>query len=737
MKPFCSLRTTLLVVFIAFNAIALAQHSPVFPQPVSVSYSGGEFVVPALVPYSAAEDLPELPAQLFSGDAPGRLIPAQGSQSAVAVFKRSAGFGSEGYGIEISQQQIVVEYSELRGAYYAQLTLAQLFAQRSAANTVRCARITDRPAFAYRGVHLDCARHFFTISEIKVFIDEIARLKFNRFHWHLTDDQGWRIEIKKYPRLTEIGGWRDSTLIGHFSSDPQVYEKKRYGGFYTQEQAREIVEYAGSYGIAVVPEIEMPGHARAAIHAYPELSCTGKDLPVEGLWGVFDDIFCSKPATRQFLKDVLDEVMAIFPSEVIHIGGDEAPKVRWDACPSCAEMKAEHGLSNSHELQSFFIQDIENHVRSKGRTIIGWDEILEGGLAANAKVMSWRGEEGGIAAAKLGHDVVMTPTAYCYLDYYQSGDPGEPLAIGGYLPLEKVYAFNPLPATLSEKEKRFILGGQANFWTEYIPDVAQLQYMAFPRLVAMSEVLWTGRPMAYKDFVAGLMSFYLPGLEQRGVNFSRSFLLPKLVPQPVADGMNYVVEYPVEAEGQESVAVFVPRTKDVRLVEQDLTIGKKADGTAIKKHVLFKSHALVGIPIIFATAPDAKYNNHGNMALTDGVTGARPWKGDQWLGFSNDTVQFTIDLGKTRKVRSIQLGTLNDPGSWIYSPKKIVVERSSDGQVYSKVCSSNITKELVDWKSRFRARYLRVTLINDEFIPAGNSGAGTTPWTFIDELIIK
>jgi hexosaminidase len=306
-------------------------------------------------------------------------------------------------------------------------------------------------------LHLDVSRHFFSVDEVKRFIDLMALYKFNTFHWHLTDDQGWRIEIKKYPKLTEIGAFRDSTVIGHYSDRPRKYDVTQYGGYYTQDEVREVVAYAKDRFITVVPEIELPGHSRAALAAYPELSCTGMEQGVEGLWGIFDDIYCSKQETIDFMKDVLDEVVDLFPSEYIHIGGDEAPKTRWKSCPNCQKVIAENGLKDEHELQSYFIGQMDEFLTSKGKKLIGWDEILEGGLSPNAAVMSWRGLKGGIEAARQKHEVVMTPTTYCYFDYYQSGHPSEPVAIGGFLPLEKVYQFEPVPKELSEEEARFII----------------------------------------------------------------------------------------------------------------------------------------------------------------------------------------------------------------------------------------------------------------------------------------
>jgi len=386
------------------------------------------------------------------------------------------------------------------GIFYALQTLYQLLPadiygkNRSDIKKweIPCVNIEDAPRFSYRGLHLDVCRHFFPVEFIKKYIDAMAIHKLNRFHWHLTDDQGWRIEIKKYPLLTEIGSQRPETLIGHYYENmPQQFDNKTYGGYYTQDEAREIVKYAASKFITVIPEIEMPGHAMAAIAAYPYLSCTQKPLNVATKWGVFDDVFCTRETNFTFLEDVLSEIMAIFPSEYIHIGGDECPKTRWKNCPDCQARIKKLKLKDEHELQSYFIQRIEKFVNAQGRKIIGWDEILEGGLAPNATVMSWRGIDGGIAAAKSGHNVIMTPMSHCYFDFYQAEPATEPTAIGGYVPLIKVYDFEPVPKVLTAEEAKYIIGAQANVWTEYITSASHVEYMAYPRASALSEVLWT------------------------------------------------------------------------------------------------------------------------------------------------------------------------------------------------------------------------------------------------------
>jgi len=433
----------------------------------------------------------------------------KGGRNMIVMLIDTAGSEDmEAYTLSVTRKRIILKSPSGAGLFRGVQTLRQLLPPQVEIEAglageiipeVPACYIADEPRFGYRGMHLDVCRHFFTIDEVKRFIDIMALHKFNVFHWHLTDDQGWRIEIKKYPELTSTGSQRNETLAGHGGHRPFIYDGTPYGGYYTQDEAREIVRYAAERYITVIPEIEMPGHAVAAIAAYPWLSCTGNKIEVQTRWGVFDDVFCAgRDTVFTFLEDVLDEVIRIFPSEYIHIGGDECPKVRWKNCSACqARIRAE-GLKDEQELQNWFITRIEKYLAGQGRKIIGWDEILEGGLAPGATVMSWRGIRGGIEAAKMNHNVIMTPATHMYLDYYQGEPEGEPLAIGGYSPLEWVYSFEPLPEELTSEEQRYILGLQGNVWTEYIPSISHLEYMAFPRAFAIAETGWT--PELKKDF---------------------------------------------------------------------------------------------------------------------------------------------------------------------------------------------------------------------------------------------
>jgi hexosaminidase len=421
--------------------------------------------------------------------------------------------GAEGYLLEATTGRISIKAPSEAGVFYGVQTLRQILPpaifsptpKPGVEWTVPVVRIEDQPRFRWRGAMLDVCRHFMPREFVLEFLDLLALHKLNVFHWHLTDDQGWRIEIKKYPRLTQVGAWRKESRLGHEGRTSHGFDKMRHGGFYTQHEIKEVVEYARQRHITVVPEIEMPGHAQAAIAAYPELGVKGEPLEVWTHWGISANIFNPSEKTILFMQDVLSEVIKLFPSEFVHVGGDEAIKDQWKASAQVQSRIKELGLKDEHELQSYFIRRMDTFLTSKGKRLIGWDEILEGGLAPGAAVMSWRGVQGGISAAKAGHDVVMAPTTHTYLDYYQSQEPGELPAIGGLLPLETVYAFEPIPSDLTADESRHVLGAQAQLWTEYLTSPGYVEYMAFPRLIGLAEVAWSAKEQRnYADFLARL-----------------------------------------------------------------------------------------------------------------------------------------------------------------------------------------------------------------------------------------
>ena len=438
-------------------------------------------------------------------------------------FSLNKSLNDEEYFLRINSNEIAIESSTETGAIYGFQSLNQLMSLNLSNGVIKLQNqvIKDSPRFKYRGMHLDVGRHMYPVDFIKKYIDGLAMLKFNNFHWHLTEDQGWRIEIDKYPELNNIGSFRDSTLIGHYTDKPWQFDKTRYGGYYTKKEIKEVVRYAEGRGINVIPEIEMPGHSQAAVSSYPEFGCTGEQVGVAPLWGVFKEIYCSKNETFDFLEEIIDEVVELFPGKYIHIGGDEAPKTNWKACGNCQNVINREELKDEHELQSYFITRMEKYINSKGKQIIGWDEILEGGLAPNATVMSWRGVSGGIEAAKMNHEVIMTPNATCYLDHYQAKDTtNEPLAIGGYTPIEEIYNYEPIPDELDGSLHKYIIGAQGNVWTEYMKTSDHVEYMVFPRIFALSEVVWAENRPSFDDFKSKVIGMY-PVLDKMDINYSK------------------------------------------------------------------------------------------------------------------------------------------------------------------------------------------------------------------------
>ncbi len=500
-----------LLGFLFFSITLFAQTNVVIvPKPVSLQMHSGSFNFDASTTIIAekgseheADMLNVYLQKLYGFKLPVKTKIGKGT---FIVFKLLPGTErKDAYNLNVGSNNIIISSTGNEGLFYGMQTLLQLLPEtKTETASIPQLAIKDYPRFKYRGMHLDVGRHFFDVDFVKKYIDYLAYFKYNTFHWHLTEDQGWRIEIKKYPRLTSVGAYRNGTIIGHYPGTGN--DSIHYGGFYTQEQIKDVIKYAQERFITIIPEVEMPGHASAAIAAYPELSCfpneSTKISPktswagsrdgkqVQQTWGVFDDIFCPSEYTFKFLENVLDEVMALFPSKYIHIGGDEAPKTSWKRSAFCQKLIKDKNLKDEHGLQSYFIQRIEKYINSKGRKIIGWDEILEGGLAPNATVMSWRGEKGGIAAAQQHHDVIMTPGTYCYLDHAQTKD-SDSLTIGGYLPLDTVYGYEPIPKELDASEAHYILGAQGNVWTEYMASPQKVEYMIFPRMSALSEVLWS------------------------------------------------------------------------------------------------------------------------------------------------------------------------------------------------------------------------------------------------------
>ncbi|QHV99288.1 beta-N-acetylhexosaminidase [Spirosoma endbachense] len=508
-----TLLTCLLVMVLSAQLFAQTKYA-ILPKPTRLEEKSGAFTIPArlAIAVPAGNDNVRQIAQLLadqiaksSGNTP-TITTGKASKGISFVLEKEGSLGAEGYRLTVSPKSISIAAEQPQGFFYGVQSLLQLMPSAVFSPTkvegvtwsVPACVIDDRPRYSYRGSMLDAGRNFMPVPFIKKYIDLLALHKMNTFHWHLTEDQGWRIEIKKYPKLTQIGSIRPKSMIGRYSDN--TYDGKPYGGFYTQDEVREVVKYAQSRYVTVVPEIEMPGHSVAVLAAYPEFgSNPDKILQVSSKWGVHDEVLFPREETFTFLQDVLTEVMDLFPSQYIHIGGDECPKTQWKQSRFCQDLMKKEGLKDEHELQSYFIRRIDKFITAKGRRMVGWDEILEGGLSPNATVMSWRGVNGGIAAARQNHDVIMTPNTYCYLDYYQADAKTQPIAIGGFLPLDKVYSFNPsVTDSLTADQSKHVLGVQANIWTEYMPTTQYVEYMTFPRLIAIAETAWT--PSDGKNF---------------------------------------------------------------------------------------------------------------------------------------------------------------------------------------------------------------------------------------------
>lgn len=669
----------------------------------------------------------------------------------------------EAYQLTIKDDVIRISGASQAGLFYGVQTLRKSIPMGERVGGVNFSpvEITDEPRFSYRGMHLDVSRHMTPTDSIKVFIDMLALHNINRFHWHLTDDQGWRIEIKKYPELTKIGANRNQTVIGKNSGE---YDGKPYGGFYTQEEIKEIIKYAQDRFITIIPEVDLPGHMLAALTTYPNLGCTGGPYKVAESWGIFDDVLCAgNEEIYPFLEDVFAEVIDLFPSEYIHVGGDECPKTQWEKCPKCQAKIKELGLKKDEDhsaeqrLQSYVIQRIEKFINSKGRKIIGWDEILEGGIAPNATIMSWQGTEGGTLAARQGHDAIMTPTSYLYFDYYQALDvKDEIFGIGGYVPVQKVYSYEPVPADLNNEEKKHIIGVQANVWTEYIKTFSHLQYMLLPRMGALSEIQWTDPEL--KDYHK-----FLPRLS-------------KMTEIYKALGYNYAkhifnIEGRVEADaGKQTINIFLS-TFDNAPIYYTL------DGTSPNEHsVLFRdsistNHNVhikaVAIrngekskvfeqelnvnkatfkPVTLANKPWGRYSYAGAPTLVDGQLGGDVYASGGWIGFQQDFVA-TVDLGQSQAFSNVILGTFIDAASWIFNPSEFVVEVSDDNTTFKQVFSKQynpieeghpVEAMYLEAKiSEVKARYVRVTARALQSQPSWAGGAGKPGSLFIDEIKIN
>jgi len=679
---------------------------------------------------------------------------------------------SEGYELKVTSKKIHIQAESGAGLFYGIQTLLQLLpaeicqAGVSSADKqweVPCIEISDTPRYSYRGMHLDVSRHFFPIDFVKRYIDLIAMYKMNRFHWHLTDDNGWRIEIKKYPKLMQVAAWHTDHENLPWNERPpqQPGERATCGGYYSQEDIREIVQFAADRYVTIIPEIEMPAHSVEVLAAYPQFSCTGGPftVPTGSYWPNLDILCAGNDSVFTFLEDVLTEVMSLFPSKYIHVGGDEADKTNWKKCPKCqARIQAEN-LKDEKELQSYFIKRMEKFIISKERKMIGWDEILEGGLAPEATVMSWRGVEGGIAAAKQGHDAIMTPGSHCYFDHYQADPAFEPKAIGGFTTLKKVYSYDPTPEELSPLEATHIMGAQGNLWTEFIPTPSHAEYMALPRMIALAEVVWSPKKERnWNDFRLRIEDQY-KRLDLMKINYSKGSFKADI--NTSWDENDNTVKISIGSE-QLNIPVYYtldgndPTTSSILYTEPFkinknvyLKAGLFKDGKLQEKltemPVIF--HNAIGKPVKYLQPYSYRYPASGENALTDGLRGSTSHRDGLWQGFLGNDLEVIIDLGKEIPIKSVSTTFLQNQRSWIFLPSLVEFSLSPDGKKWHSINEQRNTVSQKEEKAiiqpfsqAFRettmARFIKIKADNIGVCPSWHEGAGESCWMFLDEIVV-
>lgn len=672
----------------------------------------------------------------------------------------------EGYTLAVTPQQISIKAADYNGALYALQTLRQLLPNEVESSElvkrdwlVPAVTITDAPQYQWRGLMLDVSRHFFPKEYILKTLDRMAMLKLNTFHFHLVDNEGWRIEIKKYPKLTEVGAWRvdqEDKLWDERTPNPAnafanpATAPKKYGGFYTQEDIKEIVAYASARGITVIPEIEMPAHAMSAIAAYPELSCHKRPIgvPSGAVWPI-TDIYCAgQEETFDFIEEVLTEVLALFPSQYIHIGGDEATHTEWEHCPKCQLRMKEHQLKNVHQLQSYFIKRIDDFLTSKGRTLVGWDEIMDGGLAENAVVMNWRGIEVGKKALAQGNPIVLTSD--CYIDNYQGLPDYEPQANGGYLPLKKLYNYNLEKEALADAsvEKNKVLGTQANLWAEHVGSTEHSEYMLFPRLLALAEISWTNDKLKDWDSFMRRTQHFMQRMDVMGIHYARSVY--QVVPTvenkegniylklecevPNADIRYALGDTPIEKGEKYTNPIAIKATTTYKAT----VFSANATNTITSGQITF--HKAIGKPVSYSPLYHKSYQGQGKGTLTNVIRGTKNFHDGQWLGWLGDDVTLTLDLGETTEVSEVRIGAMDAQSSGIYFPERLTVALSADGKNYREVaaqeepCTIKGKPSLKDFVLKFdpqSTRYLKIQLKNVKTPPKGGDA-----WLFIDEILV-
>lgn len=671
---------------------------------------------------------------------------------------------AEAYKLIVNDKRVCISGASEAGVFYGIQTLRKSLPVAQDINVnLSAVEIYDKPRFAYRGAMLDVARHFYTVDEVKTFIDMLALHNINRFHWHLTDDQGWRIEIKKYPKLMSVASERKETVVGRWYSG--IYDGKPYGGYYTQDELRDVIDYAAKRHITIIPEVDLPGHMQAALTAYPELGCTGRPYEVRTIWGVSQDVLCvGNDFTLQFVKDVLSEVADIFPSEYIHIGGDECPKVRWEKCPKCQErikslgLKSDAKHTKEQRLQSYMIQEAAKYLKEKGKRIIGWTEILEGGLVPDATLMSWIGESGGIEAAHQHHDVIMTPNTYLYFDYYQSKKvEDEPLAIGGYLPIEKTYNYEPMPKELTEEEQQYIKGVQANLWTEYIPIFSQVQYMVLPRLGAAAEVQWTDPSKKdYKDFlrrVPHLVAVY----DCYGWNYATHVYDVNV--DMKADTVNHVLNVQLSTmaddpiyytlDGQDptekSLKYTKPFTIDQSVVLKTMAVHPDRTSKISVDTIRFNKATLKAVVLLQPN--ESRFSPDGPVVLVDGRNGNHSFDTGAWLTVAGNDLEAVINMQAETILSSASVHVYVRKDAWLFDARGFSVSVSSDNKNYKEVASQEYKQMqesdsdgIIEHELSFdpcKATYVKIKVISEKSMPDWHWDAGKAPFLLVDEIILN
>lgn len=671
---------------------------------------------------------------------------------------------AEAYKLIVNDKRVCISGASEAGVFYGIQTLRKSLPVAQDINVnLSAVEIYDKPRFAYRGAMLDVARHFYTVDEVKTFIDMLALHNINRFHWHLTDDQGWRIEIKKYPKLMSVASERKETVVGRWYSG--IYDGKPYGGYYTQDELRDVIDYAAKRHITIIPEVDLPGHMQAALTAYPELGCTGGPYEVRTIWGVSQDVLCvGNDFTLQFVKDVLSEVADIFPSEYIHIGGDECPKVRWEKCPKCQErikslgLKSDAKHTKEQRLQSYMIQEAAKYLKEKGKRIIGWTEILEGGLVPDVTLMSWIGESGGIEAAHQHHDVIMTPNTYLYFDYYQSKKvEDEPLAIGGYLPIEKTYNYEPMPKELTKEEQQYIKGVQANLWTEYIPVFSQVQYMVLPRLGAAAEVQWTDPSKKdYKDFlrrVPHLVAVY----DCYGWNYATHVYDVNV--DMKADTVNHVLNVQLSTmaddpiyytlDGQDptekSLKYTKPFTIDQSVVLKTMAVHPDRTSKISVDTIRFNKATLK--PVVLLQPNESRFSPDGPVVLVDGRNGNHSFDTGAWLTVADNDLEAVINMQAETILNSASVHVYVRKDAWLFDARGFSVSVSSDNKNYKEVASQEYKQMqesdsdgIIEHELSFdpcKATYVKIKVISEKSMPDWHWDAGKVPFLLVDEIILN